>query len=85
MSEMTLAELVAIIRECAGDSDVADLDGDVLDVSFEDLGYDSLAMLEAAGQTQRRYAVTLVDDAVVEARTPREFLLLVNGELTRVA
>ena len=50
----------------------------------EDLGYDSLAMLEAAGQTQRRYAVTLVDDAVVEARTPREFLTLVNGELTRV-
>ncbi|AHI01187.1 acyl carrier protein [Kutzneria viridogrisea] len=85
MSEMTCTDLVAIIRECAGDSDTADLDGDILDVSFEELGYDSLAMLETAGQTQRRYGITLDDDVVVEAKTPREFLDLVNGKLVAAA
>ncbi|MBA8926440.1 act minimal PKS acyl carrier protein [Kutzneria viridogrisea] len=82
---MTCTDLVAIIRECAGDSDTADLDGDILDVSFEELGYDSLAMLETAGQTQRRYGITLDDDVVVEAKTPREFLDLVNGKLVAAA
>ena len=81
MSEMTCADLVSIMRECAGESEMLAGEADILDVTFEELGYDSLAMLETAGQIQRRFQVALDDDTVVEAKTPRLFLEMVNGKL----
>ena len=81
MSEISCADLVEIMRECAGESDVLAQQADILDVTFEELGYDSLAMLETAGQIQRRFQVALDDDTVVEAKTPRLFLEMVNGKL----
>ncbi|MGK5691825.1 acyl carrier protein [Streptomyces sp. URMC 128] len=82
MSELTLTELTTILRECAGEDENAGLrGGDVLDTTFTDLGYDSLAMLETAARIQIVYGVVLADDVVVEASTPRELLSLVNESL----
>ncbi|KOG87803.1 actinorhodin polyketide synthase acyl carrier protein [Streptomyces varsoviensis] len=71
MAALTLDELKQILRESAGEDESVDLSGDVLDVPFIDIGYDSLALLETAGRVERIYGVTLVDDAVSEAETPR--------------
>jgi len=79
MAKLEITELVEILREGAGEAEGVDLDGSVLDVSFLDLGYDSIAMLETASLVQRRCGVVLSDDAVAEADTPRRFLALVNG------
>lgn len=76
---LTIDDLKRILRECAGADEQVDLDGDILDIEFIDLGYDSLAMLETSSRIEREYGIKLDDDIVVSATTPRAFLALVNG------
>ncbi|WP_229397676.1 acyl carrier protein [Micromonospora okii] len=78
MATLDLPVLRDILRECAGEDDAADLGGDILDVPFSDLGYDSLALLETASVIQRRFGARLADDAVTQAQTPRALLDLTN-------
>ncbi|WP_069814230.1 acyl carrier protein [Streptomyces sp. TP-A0874] len=85
MPRMDLSELTALLRECAGVDETVDLDGDVLDTSFTDLGYDSLAVLQTTGRIERDHDLTLDEDAVVEADTPRKYLDLVNTALSATA
>lgn len=81
MTQMTIADLVRLLRACAGQEDGVDLDGDVADVEFIDLGYDSIALLEVASRVEREFGVTLDDGTVGEATTPAAFVALVNAEL----
>jgi act minimal PKS acyl carrier protein len=80
MRELTLEDLKRIVREGAGE-DGTTLDGDLMDVPFADLGYDSLAMLETVSRISREFGVSLQDDLAVEARTPRMMLDMVNGTI----
>ncbi|MFI6864512.1 acyl carrier protein [Streptomyces sp. NPDC050421] len=81
MADMTLDELTALLRECAGEDETVDLAGDVLDTPFDDLGYDSLAVLQTTGRIERDYEVQLSDDTVAEAGTPRLLLAFINEAL----
>ncbi len=85
MRELTLADLIEIMREAAGEDESVNLDGDILDSAFDDLGYDSLAVLETASRIERKYGVSLSDDTVQEAKTPRILLDLVNQALAGAA
>lgn len=76
---VTVDDLREILRSCAGVDEQTSLDGDILDTEFADLGYDSLAVLEASSHLQRRYGVQLDDDTVTSATTPRALLAAVNG------
>ncbi len=76
---MELADLTRLLRECAGEDEAVDLDGDVMDTEFTELGYDSLALLQVIGRIQRDFGVVVPDDAVAEAETPRALLDLVNS------
>ncbi|MFF8828561.1 acyl carrier protein [Streptomyces sp. NPDC015131] len=76
---VTLADLTRMLRESAGEEEGVDLDGDVIDTPFMDLGYDSLALLQVIGQIQREYGITIPDDAVVDAETPGALLALINA------
>ncbi len=81
MSDLTieLLDLRRILRESAGAEQGVDLDGDILDTTFADLGYDSIAIMETAARLAREYGVAIDDDALLEATTPRLFLDLVNA------
>ncbi|MFD7611904.1 acyl carrier protein [Streptomyces sp. NPDC059828] len=79
---VTLADLTRMLRESAGEEEGVDLDGDVIDTPFMDLGYDSLALLQVIGQIQREYGIEIPDDAVVDAETPRAMLALINADQT---
>jgi len=81
MSHLTFDELKQILIECAGQDDQATLDAEAIDTPFGDLGYDSLAVLEAAAVAGRRYGVAIADDDVQAVRTPRDLLATVNGSL----
>ena len=81
MRELTIEDLNQIMRSCAGDVESLDLSGDILDSSFTDLGYDSLALLEAAALIEREFRVTLGDDDLDVHETLRAFLGKVNGVL----
>ncbi|MFK0258734.1 acyl carrier protein [Streptomyces sp. NPDC090445] len=76
---MTLDDLRRILSESAG-SDEGQLDGDILDTGFAELGYDSLALIETVSVVQRDYGVEIPD----KLATPRELLDAVNGLLVAV-
>jgi len=76
--QVTLDDLRRILIEEAGMDEGVDIESDILDVEFADLGYDSLAVLEAAARISREYKILLDDDAATSAKTPRELLALIN-------
>jgi minimal PKS acyl carrier protein len=79
MHKFTLDDLRAIMRTCAGEAESVDLDGDISDVSFDELGYDSIALLETAGRIQRSTGVTIDDSELSVQGTPRALVELVNS------
>ncbi|WP_371663112.1 acyl carrier protein [Streptomyces sp. NBC_00280] len=79
--QFTFKELKRILLAGAGADESVDLDGDILDVGFEDLGYESLALLETGSRIEREYGITLADDALTSS-TPRSLIDAVNSELT---
>lgn len=80
-NRLTINQLRTILHESAGEAEGADPDGDIEDIEFADLGYDSISLLEAAGRIERDCGVKLDDDLIVSARTPRALLAVVNERL----
>ncbi|MBT2368635.1 acyl carrier protein [Streptomyces sp. ISL-10] len=76
---MTLDDVRRILAECAGDEGTS-LDGDILDSTFEELGYDSLAVMEATTVVEREYGV----EPPSNPKTPRDLLQAVNVALGMV-
>ncbi|MCI0386884.1 acyl carrier protein [Streptomyces sp. CNQ085] len=76
--EFTIDDLRRILLEGAGAEEDVDLDGDILDVPFEALGYESLALLETGSRIEREYGITLDEDALGVAGTPRVLIAAVN-------
>ncbi|CAL9656080.1 acyl carrier protein [Streptomyces sp. enrichment culture] len=77
--EFTMGDLRRILREGAGED--VDLDGDIDDVTFVDLGYDSLALLETGVRIGREYGIELEDTVFVDAETPRQLVDALNKQL----
>ncbi|MGW2425639.1 acyl carrier protein [Streptomyces sp. NPDC001709] len=75
---MLLDELKGIMRQ-SGVEDSVDLDGDILDRSWTELGYDSLAVLEITTEVQHRTGVDLPEEENSELTTPRLLLEHVSG------
>jgi act minimal PKS acyl carrier protein len=75
---MTIDDLRTILVACAGESEGV-LDGDIRDRDFDELGYDSLALMETAARIRSDFGVTIPDERIAELRTPGEILDLVNG------
>jgi act minimal PKS acyl carrier protein len=78
MSEFDVAQVKEIMLASAGAPEGGELDGDISDVEFADLGYDSLAVLELCSQVERRYGITISDDALGEMPTPARAVEYVN-------
>jgi act minimal PKS acyl carrier protein len=76
---MSIDDLRSIIIACAGGGDEDALHGDISDVSFDELGYDSLALIEMAATLQREHGVVISDEQVTVVRSPSELLTLING------
>jgi len=77
MSIFTLGELADMLRSCAGEAE----EMIELDRTFEELGYDSLAVMEVASQIERRYGVRIAEDELAEAENPRLLIEAVNSSL----
>lgn len=76
---LDLGGLRLLLAESAGVSPDVDMDGDIADAEFEDLGYDSIAIMQIAARITSEYGVPIDDEALVGATTPRLLLDLVNG------
>ncbi|KIE26507.1 acyl carrier protein [Streptomyces sp. MUSC 125] len=79
MATFTQADLVRCIREAAGEDEGLDLDGDIADMTFADMGYDSVAMVEVTLLVERELGIGLPeDDRTGKEATPKQFVELVN-------
>ncbi|WP_199510889.1 acyl carrier protein [Nucisporomicrobium flavum] len=84
MQRFTIDDLRRILRQCAGEEEQS-LDGDILERSFDELGYDSLALLETTSRISKEFSVKLSDDIAAEVDTPGELLAFVNEKLAAMA
>ncbi|WP_079064631.1 acyl carrier protein [Streptomyces sp. NRRL F-4489] len=77
--ELTLDELAALMKSAAGLTvDPAEM-ADRPETTFAEYGLDSLGLLGIVGELENRYGRPLPTDAE-RAKTPRDFLDLVNGD-----
>ncbi|MFF0627942.1 acyl carrier protein [Streptomyces sp. NPDC004296] len=80
----TFDTLKDILREGAG-ADPDTLTDTLLDTTFEDLGFESLALLETLSRIERQYDIALDDTALTGTATPRALITLVNEQLSGAA
>ncbi|MFG1666843.1 acyl carrier protein [Streptomyces sp. Y7] len=78
MREFTLDDLVDLTRTYAGESEEGALDGDIVDVLFTHLGYDSVALMEVLSHIKHEYGIDLAEEAVDALKTPRAVIEKVN-------
>jgi acyl carrier protein len=80
MKEITLGEFIDLIETYVGGPGEEDFDGSVIDVLFEHLGYESLALLELVSQVKHQYGVDLSEDSLgdMKSLTPRQVLGQIN-------
>ena len=83
MTSFTLEDLGTVLEEAAGAPETGAWDEEAFDLPFYELGYDSLALLEATARIGRSFAVTIPDDAVVQMKTPRTAVEYVNTLIER--
>ncbi|GAA3083817.1 acyl carrier protein [Streptosporangium carneum] len=81
ITSFTVDDLKETMRTCAGVNEAVNFDDDIADVTFEDLGYDSLAVLEMAAKLQNHLGVVIPDDAAEQLPTPRALAEYVNVRL----
>ncbi|MEU7181098.1 MULTISPECIES: acyl carrier protein [Streptomyces] len=84
MTELSLAGLEEIIGQSAGEDETAGVTENQ-DVTFDDLGYDSLALLEVVNRIERTYHVKLPEDELTAIRTPNALIAFVNERLKESA
>ncbi len=81
MSGFTFDDLKEIMRSSTNEDSSLDLNGDILDTTFPDLGFDSLAVLEIATRIQQDYHLPIPDEAVDAMKTPRDVVDYVSQRL----
>jgi act minimal PKS acyl carrier protein len=81
MERFTLGDLRRTLQECAGEDEQVSRSGDLLDRTFEELGYDSLALMAATSKIERELNVSLPEGEVDFTATLRDYLDFVNGRL----
>lgn len=75
---LDLAGLMAILHACAGAPE-SGFEDSALTSTFDDLGYDSLALLECASRIHRALGVPISDEVIPTLDTPQDLLALVNA------
>lgn len=78
MRNFTLDDLGRIMRECAGEAEDTSWGQHVLETPFDELGYDSIAILEATARIQREFGIRVADDSIPNLVTPQVLIEHVN-------
>ena len=78
---ISLTNLEEFLNASTGQEEPITLDRSMMDVDFDDLGVDSLAILELVDRIQEAYHLSIDDETVPELRTPRMMLDHVNARL----
>lgn len=85
MDEITIDDVRRILIACAGDAGISPLEGDISNLEFDDLGYDSLALMETTARLEQEFGIHIPEERITELRTPQELLDLANTGLADAA
>jgi act minimal PKS acyl carrier protein len=80
MTQFTADDMQRIMIASGGEPEPGD-GTDISSTSFEDLGYDSLAVMGMAARIEGEFGVRVPDQVVVELQTPSDFVDYVNGRM----
>jgi minimal PKS acyl carrier protein len=75
---MTIDDFRRILIDCAGESE-PELGADLLDTRFDEIGHDSLALLESAARIYDEFGVRIPEEIIPSLETPRHVLEFVNS------
>ncbi|MEV4517941.1 phosphopantetheine-binding protein [Dactylosporangium sp. NPDC049525] len=78
-TSISIDELRELLITCAGGDDA--LQGDLTHASFDELGFDSLALIDTASKLKRDYGVLIPDEQLLELHGPTELLTAVNEQI----
>ncbi len=76
---MNLDQLREILAGCAGTTG-EEFDECGADASFDQLGYDSLVILDAAARVQQVYGLVIPDEVATSLSTPTAMLAAANAQ-----
>ncbi|KZM75443.1 acyl carrier protein [Nocardia terpenica] len=79
MATISESDVLAALIASAGEPEAQVRAEELLDTTFEELGYDSLALIESVSRLEKRFAVTIPDHLVMDCRTFRELVERANG------
>ncbi|ATL66263.1 acyl carrier protein [Nocardia terpenica] len=79
MATISESDVLAALIASAGEPEAQVRSEELLDTTFEELGYDSLALIESVSRLEKRFAVTIPDHLVMDCRTFRELVERANG------
>jgi act minimal PKS acyl carrier protein len=79
-----MEDLKRALREGSGVDESIDLDLKVETMTFEELGYDSLAILETGLRLGREHGVEIADDDLADVERPQELVSAINRALAMV-
>ncbi len=85
MPTFTETDIREIMAGVADEDVEVDLNGDILDVEFDELGFDSLAKLDIITSIQQDRHIAIPDDAIDGMRTPRDIIAYVSGRLRELS
>ncbi len=71
-------DVLAVLIECAGAPDQLP-EGDIAELTFDDLGYDSLALIEAATRLSERFGANIPDHEIASLTTLGDLASRANG------
>ncbi|WP_188190210.1 acyl carrier protein [Nonomuraea sp. SYSU D8015] len=85
MKEFTFDDLKRVVSSCLGTAEAAELTLETADVSFDELGLDSLARYEVAMVLQEQLGLPIPDEDIDRMLSPRAALDYVNERLATAA
>lgn len=85
MRQFTTTDLIPYLLAAVGDDDDITLTSRADDIPLNDLGIDSLAVIDATSHIERDLGITLPDGSTAEIETMGDFCSVVNAQLVAAA
>ena len=79
MAAFTLTQLRDTMHETAGENDGVSFGGDIADTPFEELDFDSLAIMEIAARIKQEFGLVIPDTEIGNLKTPQVMVDFVNS------
>ncbi len=82
MTSLTISDLIPHLKAAVGDDDDIELNVAMANAPLDDLGIDSLAVIDATNRIERELSIALPDGSTDDAATMQELCDAINLQLS---